>query len=204
MSISYPDWLESVRRTVRARRPDIDPKLIDPNAAYQAYVAGISSVDFATQPYLPLMPAPPRSNTRLIVVVLAIVCSVLVLLAAMSFVLAALVPRQIGRTDDPKVVTAKSNIGSLHSLVEQFRLDCNRYPTTQEGLNALVTQPPNLKNWHGPYIDRGKLTDPWDNAYVYQYPNPNGTSPYLLESYGADGAPGGDGVSADIIDGQEQ
>lgn len=127
----------------------------------------------------------------------------IVVILILAILAALIVPKLVGRTDDAKVATAKSNIAQLHSLLEQFRLDTGRYPTTQEGLDALLTPPPDVKNWHQ-YIDRGKLTDPWDNPYHYEYPNPNGTSSYLLESYGADGAPGGEGPAADIIDGQEQ
>ena len=138
-----------------------------------------------------------KRNRGFTLIELIVVILILAILAAL------IVPRLVGRTDDAKVSTAKTNVASLHSLLEQFRLDCERYPTTQEGLDALITPPANVKNWHGPYIDRGKLTDPWDNPYVYEFPNPNGTSAYLLESYGADGAPGGDQANADIIDGQE-
>lgn len=128
----------------------------------------------------------------------------IVVILILAILAALIVPKLVGRTDDAKVATAKTNIASLHSLLEQFRLDCDRYPTTQEGLDALLQQPANVKNWHGPYIDRGKLNDPWDNPYVYEYPNPNGNSAYLLMSYGADGAPGGEGPAEDIIDGQEK
>ena len=89
----------------------------------------------------------------------------------------------------------------LGTALYTFHLDVGRYPTTQEGLRALLTRPPDLTKWDGPYFRRKEIPkeipyDPWGYAYVYISNDPQS---YELLSYGADGLPGGEGVNADII-----
>lgn len=90
---------------------------------------------------------------------------------------------------------AKAQIELLGQALDQFRLDVGRYPTTQEGLNALVTNP-GADNWQGPYLRKGLPNDPWGRPYQYQCPGNHGD--YDLLSFGKDGAPGGEGENADI------
>ena len=117
-------------------------------------------------------------------------------------ILAALiVPRVIGRAGEAKVAKAQSDIAALHAMLEHFHLDNDRFPTTQEGLEALHTQPNGLPNWKGPYTDKIS-SDPWSNEYHYEYPGTNGKDSFTLLSYGSDGAPGGEGDAADIVDGE--
>ncbi len=73
----------------------------------------------------------------------------------------------------------------------------------QEGFDALRRQPSSLQGWHGPYLEKNVPPDPWGNPYIYQTPGRDGTDGFLVESYGADGAPGGEGVNADIVDGTD-
>lgn len=111
--------------------------------------------------------------------------------------LAALVaPRLMGRVGKAKQKTAQTQIHMLSTALEMFYLDIGRYPTEDEGLKALYERPTNLTNWSGPYIEKGVPKDPWAHEYVYKSPGEN--SPFDIISYGADGAPGGDGENQDI------
>lgn len=115
-------------------------------------------------------------------------------------ILAALVmPKIISRPDEARVIAAKQDIASLLQALKLYRLDNQRYPKTEQGLQALVTQPstaPIPPNWKvGGYIER-LPRDSWGNPY--QYLNPGVHGEIDVFSYGADGAPGGDGNDADI------
>ncbi len=125
----------------------------------------------------------------------------MVVILILAILAALIVPRVVGRASDAKIAKATSDIAELHGLLEQFRLDTDRYPTTQEGLQALVVAPPNIKNWKGPYSGKSIPNDPWGNPYYYEYPGANGKESFTLMSYGKDGAPGGEGEDADIADG---
>ena len=114
-------------------------------------------------------------------------------------ILAALVaPNVIRRIDDARVTKAKSDIRSYETALNLYRMDNFRYPTTEQGLQSLVTRPtdPNIKNWkEGGYID-GVKKDPRGNEYAYISPGTRGD--YDLYTLGADGQPGGEGADADI------
>ncbi|HEY7162947.1 MAG TPA: type II secretion system major pseudopilin GspG [Candidatus Binatia bacterium] len=111
--------------------------------------------------------------------------------------LAALVgPRFIRQEEKAKVKAAKAQIELLSTALDTFRLDVGRYPSSQEGLEALRGQPGGLERWDGPYLKKDVPVDPWGKAYVYKSPGDHG--PFDLLSYGADGAPGGDGDNRDI------
>ncbi len=90
---------------------------------------------------------------------------------------------------------AKAQVASIEQGLDKFRLDTGRYPTTQEGLNSLVTNP-GIEKWDGPYIKSSLLVDPWKRPYQYQCPGQRGE--YDLYSYGRDGQPGGEGQDQDI------
>lgn len=110
--------------------------------------------------------------------------------------LAALVgPRLFPKLGKGKQAAAKAQIELLGQALDQFRLDVGRYPTTQEGLNALVTNP-GLERWDGPYLKKDVPKDPWDRPYHYQSPGEHGE--YDLFSYGRDGSPGGEGEDKDV------
>lgn len=121
----------------------------------------------------------------------------LVVILILAILAALIVPRVVGRTSDAKRAKAASDIASLGKALSQFRLDCDRYPTTEEGLDALRTQPGEVRGWRGPYIEKAIPPDPWGNPYIYEYPGSTDDS-YFLISYGADGAPGGEGDNADV------
>jgi general secretion pathway protein G len=100
---------------------------------------------------------------------------------------------QIGKSE---VKATKAQIDALGKAIDQFRLDIGRYPTTEEGLGILVTRPPNIPKWEGPYLTKSVPIDPWGSPYIYKAPGDHGD--YDLLSYGKDGRPGGDGENADI------
>ena len=116
-------------------------------------------------------------------------------------ILAAIVaPNVIGRVDDANVTKAKSEIRVLESALKFYRLDNFNYPTSEQGLEALVSKPndPNIRNWKsGGYLERSSLPlDPWGNPY--QYLNPGSKGEIDVYSFGRDGKPGGEGIDADI------
>jgi general secretion pathway protein G len=99
-----------------------------------------------------------------------------------------------GKQDQALWRTAKAQLTQLGGNLDQYKLDTGRYPTSQEGLAALVKQPAGVANWVGPYVKNAEsLKDPWRNDIVYRAPGSD-NRPYELISYGADGKEGGDGV----------
>lgn len=111
--------------------------------------------------------------------------------------LAALVgPRFIRQEEKAKIKAAKAQIELLSTALDTFRLDVGRYPSTEEGLEALRTKPGGLERWDGPYLKKDVPLDPWGKAYAYKSPGEHG--PFDIVSYGADGVSGGEGDNRDI------
>jgi len=124
---------------------------------------------------------------------------IMVVVIIIGLLAAFIVPQIMGRVDDARVAKAKQDIQSLETALTMYRLDNSKYPTSEQGLAALVTQPtdPSIKHWRpGGYLQRVSK-DPWGNDYQYVYPGAHGKE-YDLFSMGADGAPGGEGIDADI------
>jgi general secretion pathway protein G len=110
--------------------------------------------------------------------------------------LAALVgPRIFGKVGMANQKAAKTQIEMLGQGLDQFRLDTGRYPTTSEGLNALLTDP-GVPGWDGPYLKKAVPNDPWKRPYHYESPGTHGD--YDLMSYGADGVQGGEKENSDL------
>jgi len=111
--------------------------------------------------------------------------------------LAALVgPRLFGNVEKANQKAAKTQIEMLGGALDAYRLDIGRYPTTSEGLNALVTNP-GAEGWDGPYLKKSAVpNDSWGKPYQYQSPGTHGE--YDLFSYGKDGVQGGDSANKDI------
>jgi general secretion pathway protein G len=106
-------------------------------------------------------------------------------------------PRLFGRVGQSKQATAKAQIELLGAALDQYRLDVGGYPPAGAGLSALV-QSPNVANWNGPYLKKNAIPlDPWGKPYQYKC-CPGERGDYDLWSYGADGAPGGEGENADV------
>jgi general secretion pathway protein G len=111
---------------------------------------------------------------------------------------ATIVGTRVGRNvDKAKQVAAKSQIVEYESALDQFKLDVGRYPSNEEGLQALRTRPANAPNWDGPYLKKDLPPDPWGRPYVYRFPGTHGD--FDLMSLGADGQEGGDGDNSDIV-----
>lgn len=121
----------------------------------------------------------------------------MVVILIIAILAALIVPRIVNRAGDAKKVKAQADISTLSNALNQFRIDCDRYPTTEDGLNALRVAPNDVQNWKGPYTEKSIPLDPWGSEYHYEAPGPNGLD-YWIVSYGADQQPGGDGDNADI------
>ena len=126
---------------------------------------------------------------------------ILVVLVLIGIVLGIVGGNFIGRGEKAKADAAKIEIGQIGQSLDLFKLEVGRYPSSQEGLQALIAQPPGMNNWNGPYWKKSTLPkDPWGNEYKYIAPGQTG--PYDIVSLGADGKEGGDGVNKDIVSGQ--
>jgi general secretion pathway protein G len=122
----------------------------------------------------------------------------MVVIVILSILAVYMAPRLIGRDDQARQLRARVDIEALETALKIYRLDTGTYPTTQQGLEALIEQPEGVTNWRdGGYLDKKRLLkDPWGNEYVYLSPGTHGD--FDIISYGADGQPGGEGVNADI------
>jgi general secretion pathway protein G len=120
----------------------------------------------------------------------------LVVIAIIGLLAAYVGPRYFSQLSKSEAAVAKAQIESFSKALDQYRLDVGRFPTTEQGLAALVTAPGGQKKWNGPYLNKDIPLDPWGNAYVYRAPGTR--SDYDIVSYGKDGAAAGTGEAADI------
>jgi general secretion pathway protein G len=121
----------------------------------------------------------------------------LVVITIIGLIMGLIGPRVLNYLSESKVKTAKIQLQSFASALDLFYLDAGRFPSTSEGLSALVRQTPGVAAWNGPYLKGGNVPrDPWNNNYIYRSPGEHG--PYDIVSYGSDGQEGGSGVAADI------
>jgi len=124
---------------------------------------------------------------------------VMVVVVILAILAAVLVPRIMDRPDEARIARARQDIRAIESALQLYRLDNYRYPTTEQGLEALVRKPsvpPEPPNWKpGGYLDRVPV-DPWGRPYRYLHPGEHGE--FDVFTYGADGRPGGEGADADI------
>ena len=122
---------------------------------------------------------------------------ILVVLVLIGVVLGIVGGNFIGRGEKAKADAARIEIGQIGQSLDLYKLEIGRYPTTQEGLQALIAAPAGVTNWNGPYWKKSSVPkDPWGNEYKYSAPGQRG--PYDILSWGADGKEGGEGVNADI------
>lgn len=120
----------------------------------------------------------------------------LVVIAILGLLVGYVAPQYFAQVGKSEIKVAQAQIDAFEKALDQFRLDMKRYPTTEEGLEALVTRPANLANWHGPYLRKSVPLDPWGNPYSYRAPGQK--ADYDLMSFGRDGKPGGSDEAADI------
>ncbi len=121
---------------------------------------------------------------------------ILVVMVIIGLLAALVAPRFIRQEEKAKIKVAKAQVELLGTALDTFRLDAGRYPTGEEGLEALRSKPGGLDRWDGPYLKKEVPLDPWGRPYIYKSPGEHG--PYDLTSYGADGASGGEGDNRDI------
>lgn len=121
----------------------------------------------------------------------------LVVLAILGLLMGLVGPQVLNRLGGAKTDTAALQIRDLEQSLELYKLDVGRYPTTDQGLQALVAAPQGVVGWNGPYLKKSEVPlDPWRNEYQYTYPGERGEVDIF--SLGQDGSPGGDGEDADV------
>ena len=125
----------------------------------------------------------------------------MVVIVILGILAGMIVPRYMGRTDEAKAVKAKIDMAAIETSLKMYRLDNGTYPSTEQGLLALIEKPstdPAAPNWNkNGYLDKKKLPkDPWKRDYLYLSPGVHGD--FDIISYGANGAPGGEDKNADI------
>lgn len=122
---------------------------------------------------------------------------ILVVIAIIGLIVSLVGPRVLSYLSDSKVKAAKMQIDGFASALDLFFLDNGRYPTTNEGLTALVQKPNGATSWNGPYLRTGTVpNDPWTNSYTYRAPGQHGA--YDIVSLGSQGREGGTGSAAAI------
>ena len=115
-------------------------------------------------------------------------------------ILATLVVTKVAsKIDQARVTTTKTNLKSLHSAINQFKMDTGRYPTEEEGLTGLVEQPSDVTGWEpGGYLETTEIPkDAWNNEFIYEL-EPASGKPFVIKSFGADAQEGGEGYDADL------
>jgi general secretion pathway protein G len=135
---------------------------------------------------LPL-PAEQRGFTLIELLVVVVIIGLLAGLVA---------PKFMGQVGKSNTSIARAQIEQLGKALDTYRLDVGTYPTTEQGLQALVVKPDGVERWQGPYLVKGVPPDPWGRPYRYKVPGDHGD--YDMTSYGLDGQPGGTGENADV------
>src|SRR4051812_13294538 len=120
----------------------------------------------------------------------------LVVIVIIGLLAAYVGPKYFAQLGKSEVTIAKAQIEAFSKALDTYRLDVGRYPTTEEGLGALLTKPPSAPKWNGPYLQKAVPADPWSHPYIYRAPGSKGD--YDILSYGRDGQPGGTAEDADI------
>jgi len=121
----------------------------------------------------------------------------LVVLTIIALFAALVAPRMLKQGDKARVTQARAQIESFMTALGAYKLDTGLYPTTEQGLQALRERPQGLSQWNGPYLPKEIPNDPWGHPFVYKFPGDHGDEPDII-CYGADGAPGGTDINADL------
>lgn len=120
----------------------------------------------------------------------------LVVMVIIGLLAGYVAPKYFSQIGKSEIKAARAQIDALEKALDQYRLDTGRYPTTEQGLGALVTRPSEESKWQGPYLRRDVPEDPWGKPYQYRIPGEH--NEFDLYSLGKDGQPGGTGEGADI------
>jgi general secretion pathway protein G len=121
----------------------------------------------------------------------------LVVMVIIGLLAGLVAPRYFAQVGKSNTKVARAQINSLEQALEQFRIDVGRFPSTEEGLEALNSPPAGAEGWAGPYLKKAIPLDPWGKPYLYEQPGTNAEMD--LFSYGNDGRPGGTGEGADVV-----
>ncbi len=120
------------------------------------------------------------------------IIELLLVMVILTVLAALIVPKFVGRSEQARVAAAHTDISNIEVALDAFEVDNGRFPTAQEGLQALLAAPPGMADWKGPYLKKGSPKDPWGNPYVYHYPGQHNTTGYDLYSFGPNAQEGGD------------
>lgn len=122
----------------------------------------------------------------------------LVVMVIIGMLASFVAPRFFGQVDKSAVSVARAQIDAFRKALDAYRLDVGQYPSTGDGLRALVARPAGAERWNGPYLERAEVpVDPWGERYVYRAPGEAGRD-FDVVTYGKDRRPGGQGSDADI------
>jgi len=148
------------------------------------------------------MPATPRAvSPRLVSTAGFTLIEIIVVIVVIAVLATLVAPNVFRHVDAARDTTARSQVEMLGAALDSYRLDMGRYPSTQEGLDALLRAPAgaDAARWKGPYLRKNTIpVDPWTHPYRYTSPGQVNPTGYDLLSYGADGQPGGTGDNADV------
>ncbi len=139
------------------------------------------------------LPLPRQSNSKNSGFTLLELLVVMVIIGLLAGYVAPKYFSQVGKSE---LKVARAQMDAIEKALDQYRLDTGRYPTTEQGLAALIARPSGEAKWAGPYLKKETPPDPWGKPYQYKSPGEHGE--YDLLSYGKDGQPGGSGDAADL------
>src|SRR5271157_4360433 len=125
-----------------------------------------------------------RRQAGVTLIEMMVVVTIIALFAAL------VLPKMLHQADRAKMTQARAQINAFSTALGSYKLDTGVFPTTEEGLQALLQKPEGVENWQGPYLQKEIGNDPWQHPFVYRYPGEHGDEPDIV-SLGADGAPGG-------------
>jgi general secretion pathway protein G len=120
----------------------------------------------------------------------------MVVMVIIGLLAAYVAPRYFSQVGKSELQLARAQIDALEKALDQYRADTGHYPSTEQGLTALMERPSNEPRWGGPYLKKAVPLDPWGRPYIYQYPGEN--AELDLSTLGRDGRPGGTGDSTDV------
>jgi len=133
-----------------------------------------------------------RSQSGITLIEMLVVVTIIALFAAL------VIPKFFGKVDQARRSAAREQINGFMTALGAYKLDTGTFPSTDQGLQALRVKPDNMDQWAGPYLPQDVPMDPWTHPYLYKYPGEHGDEPDVV-SLGSDGAPGGEGIAADIV-----
>ena len=122
----------------------------------------------------------------------------LVVVTIIALFAALVAPTMLKQGDKARVTQAHAQINSFMTALGAYKLDTGTFPSTDQGLQALRVRPENQPQWAGPYLPKDIPLDPWSRPYLYKFPGEHGDEPDIV-CLGGDGAPGGEGLNADIV-----